>query len=321
MKMRNDVEVSVLLATYKRDEILKRTLDSFTRLAPASFSYEIIVIDNAASPATESLVEIYRDSVPIEYLAEPKPGKNSALATGLQHATGELLVFTDDDVLADKQWLNELYVGAARHPDAHLFGGRILPDYPENHLTIGSKIDFEHWLLRSALVIADWQQAEGPINAGHIWGPNMAVKRSVFASGITFNPDIGPRGNDYVMGSETEFLRRANDAGYECIYLPTALVHHQIREEQLSLDWMRARAFRSGKGQAALNSVRHLKCIGGVPRYLYKEYFLSILKKVLLGWTMNQKQKFSHAIDFEYIRGRIAQLRTIHNGCSGSDFF
>jgi glucosyl-dolichyl phosphate glucuronosyltransferase len=311
--MRKEVSVSVLLATYKRDEILKNTLNSLTRLAPAAFSYEIIIIDNNSSPETRLLVESYQHQAPIVYLAEPKSGKNSALTTGLSQATGKLLVFTDDDIIADRHWLNELYAGVARHPGAQLFGGRIIPKYPENHLTKESGIDFEHWFLRSALVIADWQQAEGPIRAGHIWGPNMAVRRSVFESGIAFNPDIGPRGNDYVMGSETEFLHRAFGAGYKCIYLPYALVHHQIREEQLTLEWMRARAFRSGKGQAALSGTGHLKCIGGVPRYLYKKYLLCILRKVFLGWTMNQKQKFSAAMDLEFIRGQITQFITIHN--------
>jgi glucosyl-dolichyl phosphate glucuronosyltransferase len=311
--MRNKVAVSVLLATYKRNEILANTLDGFMRLAPAPFSYEIIVIDNAVSHDTRSLVEKYQDRSPIVYLAEPKSGKNSALTTGLHQATGELLVFTDDDIIADHQWLNELYSGVERHPDAHLFGGRILPYFPENHLANASGIDFGHRFLRSALVIADWQQAEGPIQAGHIWGPNMAVRRSVFESGITFNPDIGPSGSDYVMGSETEFLHRANAAGYKCIYLPAALVHHQIRGEQLTLNWMRARAFRAGKGQAALARPRDSKCIGGVPRYLYRKYLMCTLRSVLLGWKMNQNQKFSQAMDSEFIRGQIAQYRMISN--------
>ncbi len=312
--MRKDVSVSVLLATYRRDEILKTTLESFARLAPTAFGYEIIIIDNDASPKTEELIAEYREQIPVVYLAEPKSGKNSALATGLQHAGGDLLVFTDDDIVADPQWLNELYAGIARHPEAQLFGGRILPRYPENHLEKGSEIDFNHWFLRTALVIADWPQQEGPIKAGKIWGPNMAVRRSVFESGIAFNPDIGPNGQDYVMGSETEFLQRASDAGYACIYIPSALVYHQIREEQLSLDWMRARAFRAGKGEVALNSERDSKRIGGVPRYLYRKFLFCILKKVLIGWAMNNKQKFSNMMNLEFLRGQIAQYITIHNG-------
>ena len=74
-----EIAASVLLATYRRCDTLRTTLDSFAALAPASFGYEIIVVDNAGETAARNLVESYRDRVPVQYLSEPKPGKNSAL--------------------------------------------------------------------------------------------------------------------------------------------------------------------------------------------------------------------------------------------------
>jgi glucosyl-dolichyl phosphate glucuronosyltransferase len=303
--MSNSPSVSVLFATYKRGDILDKTLASLAALAPSAFTYEILVIDNAGEAATRQLVESYVGRMPVRYLVETAPGKNSALIHGFKASRGELLVFTDDDVIVDAEWLNKLYAGAGRHPEAALFGGRILPDYPKDYQRVATEIDFNHWFLRSAYVIADWEQGEGPIKIGHIWGPNMAVRRSVFDAGIHFNPKIGPNGKDYVMGSETEFLRRANQAGFEGVYLPEALVYHQIRAEQLNLQWIEGRAYRSGKGQAAAATLDCPK-LWGVPRYLWKKYALTSIKSAI-GFWYNRDQRFDNAIAHYMLKGQIDQ--------------
>lgn len=308
----NNLDISVIFATYNRGDILRTTLNSFTDLRPNNINYEIIVVDNACQTFTKELVESYRNKLPIRYLDESTPGKNSALITGLGAASGKLLVFTDDDVIADPEWLNELFQGVARHPEADLFGGKILPAYPLGYQEKTKDIDFTHWFLRSAYVIADWDHGEGEIAVGHIWGPNMAVRRRVFDAGITFNPNIGPNGKDYIMGSETEFLRRANSAGHNCIYLPQAVVYHQIREEQLNLKWLKGRAFRSGKGHAALRKPDVKITWGGVPRFLYKKYIILILRIIFSRFT-NTIDFFDSVIESEIVRGQIHQYRKMHN--------
>ena len=64
---------------------------------------------------------------------------------------------------------------------------------------------------------------------------------------LRFNPDIGPTGSNYVMGSEIDFLKNASNAGYTDVYVPSALVYHQIRPEQLTHSWIYGRAFRLGR--------------------------------------------------------------------------
>lgn len=307
-----NLDISVIFATYKRGELLRATLNSFTGLTYQHNKYEIIVVDNACEPFIRELVESYSDKLPIRYLQESTPGKNSALITGLSAATGNLLVFTDDDVIVDSKWLNELAHGVERHPEADLFGGKILPAYPHGYQETTKQIDFTHWFLRSAYVIADWDHGEGPIAVGHIWGPNMAVRRAVFEAGITFNPNIGPNGKDYVMGSETEFLRRANYAGHKCIYLPQAVVYHQIREEQLNVNWLKGRAFRSGKGHAALRKPDSKKTWCGVPRFLFKKFIILRFKVVLSRFT-NKINSFDSIIESEMVRGQIHQYRKMKN--------
>jgi len=307
-----ELDVSIIFATYKRGEILSRTLESFTTLITDLINYEIIVVDNACEITTKTLVKSYSNKLPIQYLQESTPGKNSALITGLKASKSDLLIFTDDDIIAQPDWLIEIVEGVSRFPDCHLFGGKILPDYPSGYEKLTKKIDLTHWFIPSAYVIADWEQGEGLIEAGRIWGPNMAVKRAVFESGVNFNPAIGPNGKDYVMGSETEFLQRASAAGYQAAYLPKAVVLHQIRKEQLSLGWLMGRAFRAGRGHAATKANKTAARVFGVPRFLFKKYLLLSAKHLLYRFV-DAKKNFDAAIECELVKGQIHHYRKMNN--------
>lgn len=307
-----EMDVSIIFATYKRGETLSRTLESFTSLKTDAINYEIIVVDNACETTAKTLVDSYSERLPIQYLQEPMSGKNSALITGIKASTGNILIFTDDDIIAQPDWLYEMMAGIARHSDCHLFGGKILPDYPKGYEKLTKNIDLTHWFIPTAFVIADWEQGEGAIQAGRIWGPNMAVKRVVFESGLSFNPNIGPNGKDYIMGSETEFLQRASAVGYRASYLPKAVVLHQIRTEQLSFGWFMGRAFRAGKGLAATQTNSTTIRLFGVPRYLFKKHFL-LTAKYLLFRFIGAKCLFDAGIERQLVLGEIHHYRKMNN--------
>lgn len=306
------MNVSILFATCNRDTILKKTLDSFTQLDSSGLDWEVIVIDNAVKTSTKRLVENYT-SLPIHYLEQAKPGKNHALNTGLPKAKGELLVFTDDDILADPNWIQELVKGSANWPDYDLFGGKILPDYPDQKPD--PRIDFNHTMISPAYVISNREIPEGEIRVGLIWGPNMAIRKRVFDAGLSFNPDIGPNGKNYVMGSESEFLYRAAEQGYQGIYLPNAIVHHQIRPEQLTLSWLTGRAFRQGKGSVAIENTtgkeKNYKMLWNAPRFLYKKTFIALFLNYLNVLTGNKKKRFHYLLFYHFYKGQISQYKTL----------
>lgn len=311
------MNVSILFATCNRDTILKRALDSFTKLNCNGLDWEVIVIDNAVKASTKSLVESYK-SLPIQYLKQATPGKNHALNTGLPKAKGELLVFTDDDIIADTNWIQELVKGSSNWPDFDLFGGKILPDYPSQKPD--SRIDFNHAMISPAYVISNRDIPEGEIRVGLIWGPNMAVRKRVFDAGFSFNPNIGPNGKNYVMGSESEFLYRTAEAGYRGAYLPNAVVHHQIRPEQLTLTWLASRAFRQGKGSIAIKNtidentkeeLKHFKMLLGAPRFLYRKAIMAYLLNYLNLLTLNKKKRFHHLLFYHYYKGQLSQYKSM----------
>jgi glycosyltransferase involved in cell wall biosynthesis len=301
------MHISVIFSTYRRHELLEDTLTSFCSLNTDSIDWETIVVDNASDARTNEIVESYAGKLPVKYITEKKKGKNNALNTAIDSAKGELFLFTDDDVLADDNWLVKMWEGSREWGNASVFGGRILPNFPR----AGVPISREHPFFKGAYVVADWDIGEGPYEAKHVWGPNMAVRANVFQDGWRFDPNIGPHGNNYVMGSETEFTIRLERAGITPVYLPKALVYHQIRPEQLKAKWLYGRAFRYGRSEASMAGNPDVPFAFDIPRYLFRTLLNAWLKKILCAYDRSKRVSFG--IEVWRIIGNMYQYKVLRS--------
>ena len=302
------MDISVLLATYNRNDILVRTIQSFCELNTDGLEWEVVVVDNANNKETQELVAGFRGKLPIKCLVEEKQGKNHALNKALEIAEGNLFIFTDDDIIANRDWLVEMWAGAGRWADYSIFGGRILPEFPPGRVPINKESRF----FNGAYVLADWDIGEGEYSLYKVWGPNMAIRSKVFHNGLKFNGDIGPKGNDYIMGSETELLLRLGEAGLRAIYLPKCLVHHIIRPEQVKEEWLYGRAFRKGRMQAQRSGKEDVPYLFKIPRYLYRQLAEAAMNRLLN--LFNPELRMEHAMQHWMIRGVIHQYRLESKG-------
>jgi glycosyltransferase involved in cell wall biosynthesis len=242
--------LSVLIPTRNgAQRSLPATLEAFCRLHPPEDGWKLIVIDNASTDGTRSLVEARRDALPIEYVYEPRVGKNRALNTGLEHAVGDLVVFTDDDVLPVPEWLPILRRAADARPPYSIFGGPVLPRWPSQPPSW-----ILDWVPLSPTYTVLYPRPEGPYLARGVFGPNMAIRAEVFQKGYRFDERIGPRGRSYAMGSETELLLRLEQAGYLTWHCQRALLFHAIETHQMTEDWILERALRFGRGMYRLQT-------------------------------------------------------------------
>ena len=130
---------SVVIPTYQRHALLERVLDALAVQTLARDEFEIIVCDDAGSEDTREVVSRWRSShdVVISYVTGPTPAQGPAAMrnAGWRRARGEVIAFTDDDTIPDRDWLWQgllaLDAGAA---DAA--SGRIvvpLPDDPTDY--------------------------------------------------------------------------------------------------------------------------------------------------------------------------------------------
>ena len=303
------MDISVIFATYKRPKLLEETLNSFLSLHTEDLTWEIVLVDNAGDRETEIVAQKYMDLLPIHYLTVTMRGKNNALNRAVSEARGELFVFTDDDVVVEPNWLIEMWEGANRWPRNHVFGGRILPKYPE-----GQVPPFDHPFFVGAFAIADFAIPEGIYPAHKVWGPNMAIRGILFKEGWKFNSAIGPDGSTtYVMGSETDLTNRLEQAGNPAVYLPKALVYHQIRREQLDIDWLYGRAFRFGQSNSYKEKKSDISMCFGIPLHLIRKIIKAYLCIALSLFNKDKKKIFDRQLFLWETRGRIHWYRKVYS--------
>src|SRR6476661_6623363 len=122
---------SVIIPTRNRSSELASCLASLAQQSLAADIFEVIVVDNASEDATKDVVTQALRAFPkhnIRYIFEEVPGLLSGRHRGAMAASGEILVFIDDDIQASQGWLTAI-VNSYVDEEVHLVGGRSLPAY------------------------------------------------------------------------------------------------------------------------------------------------------------------------------------------------
>jgi L-malate glycosyltransferase len=256
--------ITVIMATRNRAKVLRDVLDSYCCLHPPTKGWKLIVVDNASTDETSQVLSLFKGRLPLCSVFEPEIGKNSALNAGLEKLEGDLAVFTDDDAFPDPNWLVKLREAADANPSYTMFGGEVKLRWTAR------PPEWVYWLeLGPIFTQTDPSLKEGPLPPTVTpMGPNMAIRSKVFKEGMRFDPSIGPRGDNYPMGSETEFLLRLSRSGHTGWHVKGAIVEHLVRQEQVNMDWVLRRAFRWGRG---LHRMYPVKLWLGIPRHLYRD--------------------------------------------------
>ncbi|MEU7073648.1 glycosyltransferase [Streptomyces narbonensis] len=241
---------SVVVATRERPEQLARALDSL--LAQDHPDHELIVVDNA--PRTTDTHDLvtgkYADRV--RYVREDTPGLAVAHNTGAAAAEGEVLAFTDDDVIADPHWLTALTEPFAADPGLGCVTGLILPARLGTPAQVlleshgGFAKGFAPRLYDPARPPAD--EPLFPFTAGSFGsGANMAFRASALRRAGGFDPATGT-GTPARGGDDLYAFVAVLSAGFRLRYTPEALVWHHHRETWQDL---RNQAYGYGAGLTA----------------------------------------------------------------------
>lgn len=223
--------VSAAVCTRDRGEDLERCIEALLRLDPAPL--EIVVVDNApATCETRDLVqERFRDAV--RYVLEPRPGLDWARNRAVLETRGEIIAFTDDDVLVDRGWTGAIAETFAAAPDVMAVTGLVAPAELESeaqHLFErygGFGRGFtRRWRRRSESAGSANPTTHGAGAFGT--GANMAFRRTLFdrIGGFAHELDVGTATNG---GGDLEFFFRALREGFSLVYEPRAIVWHRHR--------------------------------------------------------------------------------------------
>jgi glycosyltransferase involved in cell wall biosynthesis len=261
--------VSVVICTWNRCESLRRTLQSFLRLRiPDDLKWELLVVNNNSTDATNDVVRAFEGSLPIRLLQQPRTGKCAAANLATAEANGDVLLWTDDDVVVDPSWIERIVSGFRAFEADFVFG----PSRPLWHDGIAP--DWFSPRHNGTFALIDYGAAPFIVQdlSTPFFGVNFAVRRELLISLGGFREDIGIK--EASGGWEDmDLFRRAWAGGHRIVYVPNAIVEHVIAPARMT------RAFHRNKMKAGLPMYyRSLQdqytvqpWLFGVPRFLFRK--------------------------------------------------
>ncbi|EEF62381.1 glycosyltransferase [Pedosphaera parvula] len=237
-KKRENFDCSVIICTRNCAPSLEKTLQAMGGVCvPAGWRAELIVVDNASTDNTARVARSAQlKNFEVRYLYEEKAGKSNALNSGVAAAQGEVILFTDDDVIPVVDWLDRLATPLLKRKcDAVV--GRI--ELAESLLRPWMDSTHKLWLAAPDLP---------PDGEVELIGANMGFHRSVLKSVPKYDPELGPGASGF--GEETVFSWQLCAAGLRLKSVPEALVvHHPAASRLLRSQWLAA-AHKRGKSLA-----------------------------------------------------------------------
>lgn len=239
---------SVVICTWNRSVLLRQTLEQMTRVhVPEGVAWELVVVNNRSTDSTDEVLNAFAGRLPLRRAWEPSPGLSNARNRAVAEATGDYILWTDDDILVDEGWMEGYARAIQRWPDAEVFGGPIEPYFeefaPEWLMRVLDQIGPVYG--RQTLGEAPVELVPERVGAGP-YGGNMAMRRATLLR-FPFDPNLGVRHGEYAIGEETEVIRKMLMAGHAGWWTPEARVLHWVPRSNQSLDYVRRWMIGSGK--------------------------------------------------------------------------
>ncbi len=242
-----------------------------TRLAalPVGVSWELIVVDNACTDCTADVLESFMGRLPLRRVFEPKPGLSNARNAAIAEACGGHIVWTDDDVLADSEWLPAYARAFARYPDVAVFGGPIAAWFDAPPAA---------WLLAvlprvsTAFAVREFDAQDEAISAAFVpFGANMAFRTNVLRA-TGFDSRLGRVRAGMLGGDETILIGHLLAQGETGRWVPGAAVRHYIPPERQTIRYLRR--YYSGDAATSMalatNEKRQRRMLFGRPRWAWR---------------------------------------------------
>jgi glucosyl-dolichyl phosphate glucuronosyltransferase len=258
------VELTIIVCTYNRAELLVKCLESLYAQDAPSDSYEVIVVDNNSPDHTEKVVRKLSLLHPsLTYIRETNIGLSYARNTGYKAAKGNWVGYIDDDALSNPDLITQA-LSTIRNCSFGSFGGAFLPWYLEKK---------PWWIPERPFyftnVIGKPKQV-AELTKGYITGCVAFYKKSVLEELGGFNTSLGMMGNKVFYGEETELQLRIQQKGYTVGYNPAVVVKHYVAPYKLDLSWFFKSPYAVGKS--------YFKTFGG------KNAFVVSIRAILKSW-------------------------------------
>jgi glucosyl-dolichyl phosphate glucuronosyltransferase len=296
-----ELAASVIVCTRNRAEYLNETLESLSR-QNCRERFEVVIVDNGSADDTPQVIQTWcRRHCHFRSVRENRTGLSAAKNAGAQSALGRLLLFTDDDVLVDHQWVHSYLDLFARIGESNtIIGGPIVP-------ILHDLRPWPEWFDLAALPEAgllDYKSERQLLSWEYVWGANMGIPSSLFRTIGPWDEELGRKGEHRGTFEDTDYQDRLRAIGGTVWFCPKASLQHRVERERIAPPRVMSQAFGRGRN----DFLRHLLRTRGTFQNPTRE---TALLRLMAALVVNLARWIGSTLAFSLLKNRMT-FRAAH---------
>ena len=305
-------DISAVITTYNRFEMLATALEALLGQKTGGVSYEVIVVDNNSTDNTRATIEAFiaKGHANLRYVFEPRQGIAYGRNAGIAAARGDIIAFTDDDVVVTDNWIETIKRTFAENPNVDYIGGKILPHWiepPPQWLTV------DHWWPLALLDRGDKRFYVNASNPLCLPTANASFRHELFSRIGLFSPEFSGR-------EDHELFVRLWHTGGQGLYEPDLIVMATVQPERMSKSYHHRWSATTGRFNSLMRLDEFIAPDGslirerssgvqlfGVPGYMYREFLTESLGWLRQSVFGDDSSKLRHENRLCYLVGYVSK--------------
>ncbi len=220
------VSLSVVIPTYNRCAILRKTLVAFSAQTISPDRFEVIVADDGSSDDTIAMLKQFTAPFALKVVTQAHQGANAARNQAIRAAQGEIVLLTGDDMIPEPSFVESHLQFHRQHPSELEAMLGFIDWSPEITIT-----PFMRFLVspEGGQQFAFHEVENGKADFRLFYTSNVSVKRSLLLKqAILFDTDFA-----YPAYDDIELGYRLTRQGMQLHYNPRAVTrhHHEMSPE------------------------------------------------------------------------------------------
>lgn len=240
------MNLSVVIPTKNRAELLKKALLSIVAQSLPQNQFELIIIDNGSTDHTQEIIKEFTLKIKnLKNIYNETPGLHVGRHEGLNNSSYEILVYLDDDVELFPKHLENI-VESFKNNEVVLIGGKNLPKF-ESEPPLWLQEMWKEKKCINQLSILDFGNDIKYIDPNFVWGCNFSIRKSILIEAGGFHPDAMPQELIKYRGDgETSVSNFIKESHYKAIYHPDISVYHFVPNNRMTEEYFCKRMFNQG---------------------------------------------------------------------------
>ncbi len=235
--------VSIIIPTYNRAQYISLTIESFLNQTYDADKVELLVCDNHSTDHTKEVIEGLIRKYPernIRYLYEDRQGVHYTRNTAAKQAAGEILYFTDDDMVAAPDLLEKLLAVFELNEKIAVATGKVIPRWEVTPPKWVEKYLNNRYLSlndrNAKLLVTDYDCG--------VYSCHEAVRREVFFQTCGFHPEN--TAGLWIGDGETGLNREIVQMGCWFAYVGDSVIEHITPPGRMTQKYLNKRLYNQG---------------------------------------------------------------------------